>query len=241
MSPTAFDLAERLQTPVMVLSDLDIGMNDWMIPELEWDDSYVPDRGKVYSAEDLEKMDNFYRYLDVDGDGIPYRTLPGVHPKGAYFTRGSGHSKYGDYTEDSAEYLEVVDRLLVKWETARTMVPEAEIRHSKFNKAAILTLGSSDAACKEALDLLAEKNVGLNYCRVRAFPFADAVREFIDQHDVVYVVEQNRDGQLRMLLINDIDADQRKLVSVLHYDGMPMHASFVVDRVLEQIARGRAA
>jgi len=241
MSPTAFDLAERLQTPVMVMSDLDIGMNDWMIPELEWDDSYVPDRGKVYSAEDLEKMDNFYRYLDVDGDGIPYRTLPGVHPKGAYFTRGSGHSKYGDYTEDSAEYKEVVDRLLVKWETARTMVPEAEIRHSKFNKAAILTLGSSDAACKEALDLLAEQNVGLNYCRVRAFPFADAVREFIDQHDVVYVVEQNRDGQLRTLLINDIDADQRKLVSVLHYDGMPMHASFVVDRVLEEIARGRAA
>jgi 2-oxoglutarate ferredoxin oxidoreductase subunit alpha len=127
MSPQAFDLAERLQTPVMVMSDLDIGMNDWMVPELEWDDSYVPDRGKVYTAEDLEKMESFYRYLDVDGDGIPYRTLPGVHPKGAYFTRGSGHTKLGAYTEDSAEYQEVVDRLLVKWETARTMVPEAEI------------------------------------------------------------------------------------------------------------------
>jgi 2-oxoglutarate ferredoxin oxidoreductase subunit alpha len=241
MSPTAFDLAERLQTPVMVLTDLDIGMNDWMIPELEWDASYVPDRGKVYSAEDLEKMDNFYRYLDVDGDGIPYRTLPGVHPKGAYFTRGSGHSKYGGYTEDSDEYQEVIDRLLVKWETARTMVPEAEIQYSKFNKAAILTLGSTDGACKEALDLLAEQNVGLNYCRVRGFPFTDAVREFIDQHDVVYVVEQNRDAQLRTLLITDIDADQNKLVSVLHYNGMPVHAAFVVENVLEQIAKGRAA
>jgi 2-oxoglutarate ferredoxin oxidoreductase subunit alpha len=241
MSPMAFDLAERLQTPVMVLTDLDIGMNDWMIPELEWDESYIPDRGKVYDAEDLEKMDSFCRYLDVDGDGIPYRTLPGVHPKGAYFTRGSGHNKYGGYTEDSAEYQEVVDRLLVKWETARTMVPDAEIRYSKFNKAAILTLGSSDGACKEALDRLAEQNVNLNYCRVKAFPFTEAVREFIEQHEIVYVVEQNRDAQLRTLLINDIDADQRKLASVLHYDGMPVHATFVADKILEEIAKGRAA
>jgi 2-oxoglutarate ferredoxin oxidoreductase subunit alpha len=122
-----------------------------MVPELEWDESYVPDRGKVYDAEDLEKIEKFCRYLDVDGDGIPYRTLPGVHPKGAYFTRGSGHNRYGGYTEDSDEYQEVVDRLLVKWETARAMVPEAEIRYSKFNKAGILTLGSTDGACKEAL------------------------------------------------------------------------------------------
>ena len=155
-------------------TDLDIGMNDWMVPELEWDDSYVPDRGKVLSAEELEGMDKFYRYLDVDGDGIPYRTLPGVHPKGAYFTRGSGHTKLGAYTENSAEYQEVVDRLLVKWETARSLVPEAEIRYSKFNKAAILTLGSGDGACKEALDRLEKQNVGLNYCRVKAFPFTDA-------------------------------------------------------------------
>ncbi len=241
MAPQAFDLSERLQTPVMVLSDLDIGMNDWMVPEFEWDDSYVPDRGKVYSAEDLEAMDRFYRYLDVDGDGIPYRTLPGVHPKGAYFTRGSGHTKFGAYTEDSDEYQEVIDRLLVKWETARTMVPDAEIRYSKLNKAAVLTLGSGDGACKEALDRLALQNVGLNYCRVRAFPFTRSVRDFIDKHDVVYVVEQNRDAQLRTLLINDIDADQTKLVSVLHYNGMPLNAGFVVERVLEEIAKGRAA
>jgi len=241
MAPQAFDLSERLQTPVMVLSDLDIGMNDWMIPELEWDENYVPDRGKVYSAEELEKMDNFYRYLDVDGDGIPYRTLPGVHPKGAYFTRGSGHTKLGAYTENSDDYQEVIDRLLVKWETARDMVPEAEIRHSKMNKTALLTLGSGDGACREALDRLAKQNVGLNYCRVKAFPFTDAVRDFIDKHEVVYVVEQNRDAQLRTLLINDIEADQNKLVPLLHYNGMPLNSGFVVDKVLDEIAKGRAA
>ena len=241
MAPEAFDLSERLQTPVMVLSDLDIGMNDWMIPELEWDDDYVPDRGKIYGAEELEKMEKFYRYLDVDGDGIPYRTLPGVHPKGAYFTRGSGHTKLGAYTENSDDYQEVVDRLLVKWETARNMVPEAEIRYSKMNKAALLTLGSGDGACKEALDRLAKQNVGLNYCRVKAFPFTDAVRDFIDRHDVVYVVEQNRDAQLRTLLVNDIEADPRKLVPLLHYNGMPINSGFVVDKVQEEIAKGRAA
>ncbi|MGB5489569.1 MAG: 2-oxoacid:acceptor oxidoreductase subunit alpha [Woeseiaceae bacterium] len=241
MAVQAFDLAERLQTPIMVLSDLDIGMNDWMVPELEWDENYIPDRGKVLGAKELEEMEKFYRYLDVDGDGIPYRTLPGIHPKGAYFTRGSGHTKLGAYTENSNDYQEVVDRLLVKWETARTMVPDAEIRYSKFNKAAILTLGSGDGACKEALDRLESRKIGLNYCRVKAFPFTDAVRDFIEQHEVVYVVEQNRDAQLRMLLINDIDADQRKLVSLLHYDGMPINAGFVVDKVLEEIAKGRAA
>ena len=241
MSPLAFDLAERLQTPVMVLSDLDIGMNDWMVPELEWDDSYVPDRGKVLNADDLEEIEKFYRYVDSDGDGITYRTLPGEHPKGAYFTRGSGHTKHGAYTEDSAAYQEVLDRLLVKWETARKLVPEAEIRYSRFNKAGILTLGSGDGSCKEALDRLAAQNVNLNYCRVRAFPFTDAVREFIDQHEVVYVVEQNRDSQLRTLLVEDIDADKNKLVSVLHYNGMPLNAGSVVRGVLSEIKKGRAA
>jgi len=241
MAVKAFDLSERLQTPVMVLSDLDIGMNDWMVPELEWSEDYVADRGKVLGEEELAKMENFYRYLDIDGDGIPYRTLPGVHPKGAYFTRGSGHTKLGAYTENSDDYQEVVDRLLVKWETTRTLVPEAEIRYSTFNKAAILALGSSDGACKEALDRLEAQNIGLNYCRVKAFPFTDAVRDFISNHEVVYVVEQNRDAQLRTLLINDIDADQNKLVPLLHYNGMPINAGFVVDSVLAEIANGRAA
>ena len=237
----AFDLSERLQTPVMVLSDLDIGMNDWMIPEFEWDDSYVHDRGKVLSADDLEHMEKFYRYLDVDGDGIPYRSLPGTHPKGAYFTRGSGHTKHGAYTEDAAAYQDVVDRLLVKWETARELLPQPEIRSSKFNKAAILTVGSGHAASVEALDRLREQNVNLNYCRVRAFPFSGEVRNFIERHEVVYVVEQNRDAQLRSLLMLDIDADQKKLVPILHYNGIPLNAGFIVDAVLSEISKGRAA
>jgi len=241
MAPKAFDMAERLQTPVMVMSDLDIGMNDWMVPELEWDESYVPDRGKVLNAEQLEEMDKFYRYLDVDGDGIPYRTLPGVHPKGAYFTRGSGHTKLGAYTEDAAAYQDVVDRLLVKWETARGILPGPEIQYSKFNKSGIITIGSGGGACKEALDRLAVEGIGLNYCRIRSFPFNKDVADFIEQHDVVYVVEQNRDAQLRTLLINDIEANQSKLVSLLHYNGMPINSGFVVSRVLEEIAKGRTA
>lgn len=241
MSATAFDLADRLQTPVMVVSDLDIGMNDWMCPDLKWDDSYVPDKGKVLSAEQLEEIEKFYRYMDTDGDGIPYRTLPGESPKGSYFTRGSGHTKYGGYTEKSDEYKEVVDRLLVKWETARKIVPEPEIEYSKFNKTGILSLGSCDGAVKEALVHLKEKNVGVNYCRVKAFPFSDSVKEFIDQHDQIYVVEQNRDAQLRSLLMLDAEADPAKLISMLHYDGMPISANFVVDRVLEEVAKGRAA
>jgi len=225
----------------MVLSDLDIGMNDWMVPDFECDEGYIPDRGKVLSAEDLEDMENFYRYLDVDGDGIPYRTLPGTHPKGAYFTRGSGHTKYGGYTEDSDAYQDVVDRLLLKWETARSIVPEPEIRYSKSNKAAILGVGSSDGACKEALDRLHEQDISLNYCRAKAFPFSNSVREFIERHELVYVVEQNRDAQLRSLLMLDSNADPGKLVSILHYDGLPLDAEFVVNRVLEEQSRGRAA
>jgi len=241
MAQDAFDLTERLQTPVMVLSDLDIGMNDWMVPDFEYDDSHVPDRGKVLSADDVENMEKFYRYLDVDGDGIPYRTLPGQHPKGSFFTRGSGHTKYGGYTEDSDEYQDVVDRLLLKWETARSIVPEPEIHYSKFNKAGILSVGSSDGACKEALDRLSAQNISMNYCRPKAFPFSDSVREFIEQHDVIYVVEQNRDAQLRTLLMLDCDADPKKLVSVLHYNGMSLNAEFVVTRVLEEHSKGQAA
>jgi 2-oxoglutarate ferredoxin oxidoreductase subunit alpha len=241
MAQSSFDLAERLQTPVMVLSDLDIGMNDWMVPEFEFDENRIPDRGKVLSADEIEAMENFYRYLDVDGDGIPYRTLPGTHPKGSYFTRGSGHTKYGAYTENSDAYQDVIDRLLVKWETARSMVPEPEIRYSKSNSAAILCVGSSDGACKEALDRLGKNKLSLNYCRVRAFPFSKSVMEFIDKHDIVYVVEQNRDAQLRSLLMLDGDVDPRKLVSVLHYNGMPLNAGFVVEKVSEKQSKGRAA
>jgi 2-oxoglutarate ferredoxin oxidoreductase subunit alpha len=241
MAIAAFDLADRLQTPVMVLSDLDIGMNDWMCPDLKWDADYQPDRGKVLTAEDLESMERFQRYLDKDGDGITYRTLPGEHPKGSYFTRGSGHNKDGNYTEDSAEYQEVVDRLLVKWETSRSIVPRPAIEYSKFHDTAILSVGSCDGAVKEALLKLKENNIGLNYCRVKAFPFNDDIKDFIDKHERVYVVEQNRDAQLRSLLILDADADPRKLIPMLHYDGMPINADFVIDRVEKQLAKGRAA
>jgi len=237
----AFDLADRLQTPIMVLSDLDIGMNDWMCPDLQWDESYVPDRGKILGAEELESMTKFHRYLDVDGDGIPYRTLPGVHPKGSYFTRGSGHSKYGAYTEDSAEYQDVVDRLLVKWETARKIVPEPAIKYSKFNRTGIVSLGSCDGAVNEALVRLKDKNIGLNYCRVKAFPFSTSVRDFIEKHDQVFVVEQNRDAQLRSLLMLDLDIDPARLIPMLHYNGMPINAGFVVNKVLAEMAKGQAA
>ncbi len=241
MAVTAFDLADSLQTPIMVLSDLDIGMNDWMCPDLKWEEDYQPDKGKVLSADDLESIDKFHRYFDSDGDGIPYRTLPGEHPKGSYFTRGSGHNKYGAYTEDPGEYREVVDRLLVKWETARNIVPAPEIQYSKFNSTAILSVGSCDSAVKEAIVQLKEKNVGLNYCRVKAFPFNEDVENFIDKHERIYVVEQNRDAQLRSLLILDADADPEKLLPMLHYDGMPINAQFVVEQIEEEVAKGRAA
>ena len=241
MSITAFDLADRLQTPIIVMSDLDIGMNDWMCPDLQIDESYIPDRGKVLTAEQLDSIDKFYRYVDVDGDGITYRTMPGEHPKGSYFTRGSGHTRYGAYTEDSAAYKDVVDRLLVKWETARSLVPGPQIEFSQFNKSAILSVGSSDAAVQEALVELKAKNIGMNYCRLKSFPFSDEVEDFIHKHERIYVVEQNRDAQLRSLLILDLEIDPASLTPVLHYDGMPLDAAFVVDRVMEEIARGRAA
>ena len=244
MAIEAFDLADELQTPIMVLSDLDIGMNDWMAPEFKWDESYKPRRGKLLTAEQLESIEKFHRYLDVDGDGIPYRTLPGQHPKGSYFTRGSGHNKYGGYTEDAEEYQEVVDRLMVKWETARGMVPKPEIEYSEFNKVGIVSVGSCDGAIREALVELKDKNIGLNYCRAKAYPFTDEVQDFVRKHDTIYVIEQNRDAQLRSLLILDTEEPPAKFVPMLHYNGLPINAAFVVERVLEEVPgvdKGRAA
>ena len=227
----AFDLADRFQTPVFVLSDLDIGMNDWMVPKLTWDDGYRPDRGKVLSAAELENIKTFYRYLDQDGDGIPYRTLPGTHPKGAYFTRGSGHNKYGGYTEDDAEYTEVIDRIARKIQGATRAVPAPVTQTRPGATMGIVTVGGCHAACVEAMDLLAKDGVTLDYMRVRGFPFGDDVRKFLELHEVNFIVEQNRDAQLRSLLMLETGVHVEKLESVRYYGGFPMSAHHVVNGV----------
>ena len=238
----AFDLADRLQTPVIVLLDLDIGMNDWMCEEFQWDDSYQPDRGKVLNAQDLEEAENFYRYLDPDGDGICYRTYPGVHPKGAYFVRGSGHNKFGAYTEESDEYQEVVDRLRRKWETAAELVPAPVIhRGRKPSDRAIVSVGSCDYAVFEAIGRLAESGIYLDYLRVKAFPFGDEVAEFLEQHDRVFVIEQNRDAQLKSLLTLETDYPKNRMVSVLNYGGLPIDCRCIVDAIEQAVATGVAA
>jgi 2-oxoglutarate ferredoxin oxidoreductase subunit alpha len=231
----AFDLAERLQTPILVMSDLDIGMNDWMCPDLKWDDNYVPDRGKVYTKEDLEKMEKFHRYLDVDGDGIPYRTMPGVHPKGAYFTRGSGHTQYGAYTEDSAEYQLVLDRLSRKFLTAKRLVPKPVIEQDAHIDIGIVAFGSSDGAVREALDVLAAHGIKANYMRLRSFPFGEEVEKFLEQQKTVFVVEQNRDAQMKSLLTLETRVPKEKLRSLLHYSGLPISSEFIVKGVLAEV------
>lgn len=246
MSRTAFDLAERLQTPVIVLTDLDIGMNDWMIPELEWDENYTPDRGKVYSSEQLKDMDAFYRYLDVDGDAIPWRTLPGVDPKGAYFVRGSGHNKFGGYTEKSDEYKDVVDRLRRKFDTAAALAPAPVLTKNDSiaseKRWALLSIGSCDGAIREARDrLIADSNTNLDYLRIQAFPFHADVLDFIEQYDHVFVIEQNRDAQLRQLLTIELNIDPNRLLPLLSYDGMPVSSDFIVEGVSQLIQQGQAA
>ena len=237
MAVKAFDLAERFQTPVFVLSDLDIGMNDWMVPRLEWDDAYRPDRGKVLSADELESAKSFSRYLDVDGDGIPYRSLPGVHPKGAYFTRGSGHTKHATYTEDDAEYSEVLDRIDRKVQRAARFVPAPLVRKAVGAKVGLVTVGGCNAACVEALDQLAREGVAIDYMRVRGFPFGDDVRKFLESHDITFVVEQNRDGQLRNLLTLDTGFPMERMESVRYYGGFPLSASHVVDGVKAKLEK----
>ena len=237
----AFDLAERLQTPVLVLSDLDIGMNDWMCRDLKWDDSYRPDRGKMLGKEEVLKLEKFYRFLDRDGDGIGYRTLPGVHPKAAYFTRGSGHTQYGAYTEDAAEYQIVLDRLLKKWATAKRLVPRAVIDATAGSRIGLVSLGSCDGAIREALDALKQRGVALDYMRVRAFPFSEDVEKFLAAHELLFVVEQNRDAQLRQLLTLETAVDKAKLRSLLHYSGLPISSDFIVEGVLAELQPGERA
>ncbi|CAN5785080.1 2-oxoacid:acceptor oxidoreductase subunit alpha [soil metagenome] len=233
----AFDLAERFQTPVFVLTDLDIGMNDWMIPKLSWDDSYRPDRGKVLSAEQLDEVRTFSRYLDTDGDGITARTLPGVHPKGAFFTRGSGHNRFGGYTEDGDEYVEVVDRIDRKIQRAARAVPAPILQTMPGARLGLVTVGGCHAACVEALDILAAEGMAIDYMRVRGFPFGEEVARFLEAHEASFVVEQNRDGQLRNLLMLETGTAAEKLESVRYYGGFPMSAHHVISGVKAKLEK----
>jgi 2-oxoglutarate ferredoxin oxidoreductase subunit alpha len=241
MAVTAFDLAERLQTPVFVMSDLDIGMNDWMCKELDWDDSYRPDRGKVLSKDEIEALPKFHRYLDKDDDGIPYRTLPGITPKGAYFTRGSGHNQYGGYTEDSAEYQVVMDRLARKFKRARALVPPPVIEATGTSNIGLVALGSTRGATSEARDILAKRGIAVDYMRIKSFPFTKEVEAFMASHEKIFVVEQNRDAQLRSLLTLETDVPKSKLHSILHYSGLPMTSKEVVEAVIAELGDAQRA
>ncbi|MGK0222177.1 MAG: 2-oxoglutarate ferredoxin oxidoreductase subunit alpha [Limisphaerales bacterium] len=223
----ALDLADRLQTPIIVLSDLELGMNDNLSEPFEWDDARQFDRGKVYSAQDLDGLEVYGRYRDVDGDGIGYRTYPGTHPeKGAFFTRGTSRDEFAAYTESPEAYERNMQRLLLKWKTAAKMVPAPEISTGD-SSVGVLYFGTTALPMPEALDKLREEGIELDTLRLRAFPFNESVIDFIDSHDTVFVVEQNRDGQMRKLLINEQDFDPRKLVSITYYAGLSISADFI--------------
>ncbi len=241
----AFDLADRLQTPVLVLSDLDLGMNDHLSEPFEWDAERRYDRGKVLSADDLDRMDQFSRYLDVDGDGIGYRTLPGAHPdKGAFFTRGTSRDEHAAYTEAPEAYIRNMERLLVKWDTAKTLVPKAEIdqrgtdANANANDMGVIYYGSTEAAMGEALELLSERGIQLDAMRIRAVPFGDEVVRFIAAHETLFVVEQNRDGQMRQLLIAELGEHgvaSQSLHSILYYGGLAISAGEIYEQILSWI------
>ncbi|MEA2068565.1 MAG: 2-oxoacid:acceptor oxidoreductase subunit alpha, partial [Verrucomicrobiota bacterium] len=235
----AFDLAERFQTPVIVLSDLDLGMNDNMSEPFGWDDAKTYDRGKVYTEDDLENMqERFGRYLDADGDGIPYRTYPGTHPaKGAFFTRGTSKDEYAVYTERGEKYVENMHRLQKKWKTASLAVPKPIIRKTgKPCTVGVIHYGTSEASTLEALHHLNNLHgISLDSMGIQSFPFSSEVGQFIEEHEYVFVVEQNRDAQMRTLLINEYDFDPERLVPLLHYDGSPITARYIRHEIRDWI------
>jgi 2-oxoglutarate/2-oxoacid ferredoxin oxidoreductase subunit alpha len=234
----AFDLADRLQTPVFVLLDLDIGMNHRLCRPLKWDDTRRYDRGKVMTAADLEAGKDFGRYLDVDGDGVPFRTYPGTHPgKGSFFTRGTSRDRYARYTEEGGAYADNMQRLLRKFDTAKDLVPRPlQANAEKATKFGVIYYGSTSPAMDEAIHLLQANGHTLDRMRVRAFPFHSSVTSFLADHDFVFVVEQNRDAQLRTLIVNECGVDPVRLVPVLHYDGTPITARFIAQSIGEHLA-----
>ena len=244
LSVAAFDLADRLQTPIITMSDLDLGMNDWTTRPFKWEADRTYDRGKVLNAEELEAAADWGRYLDVDGDGIGYRTYPGTHPeKGAHFVRGTSHDEYARYTEAGEPYVRSMERLSKKFDTARTLVPRPEITKAPSGDSlqGVIYFGTTSASAREALESLHADGLELDALRIRAFPFNDEVRDFVDKHRTVFVVELNRDGQMRTLLINDLEIDPAKLVPVLHYDGLPITASFIHETIAKHLAPGARA
>jgi 2-oxoglutarate/2-oxoacid ferredoxin oxidoreductase subunit alpha len=233
LTAQAFDLADRLQTPVFVMTDLDIGMNTRLCDVFQWDDTRTYDRGKVMSYDQLEAGEEFGRYLDVDGDGIPYRTLPGMHPtRGAYFTRGTTKNRYARYSEAGPDYIDNMQRLARKFETAKTLLPKPLLTPAaKPARFGAIYYGSTSPAMQEALDVLSERGTYLNALRVRGFPFPDEIADFVASHPWIFVVEQNRDAQLKTLLINEAKVNPTHLISILHYDGTPITARFIVDQI----------
>jgi 2-oxoglutarate ferredoxin oxidoreductase subunit alpha len=233
----ALDLADRLQTPVFVLTDLDIGMNQRLCEPLEWDNSRTYDRGKVMTAEQLEAGKEFARYKDVDGDGIPWRTLPGTHPsKGAYFTRGTTRDPAAQYSEKGPDYIYNVERLLKKLATAATLVPQPLVRAASVKtRLGVIYFGSTSPSMNEALHALNDACIHLDAMRLRAFPFPPSVREFVLAHDQVFVVEQNRDAQMRTLLVNELELDPARLPKILHFDGTPITARFITQAITRHV------
>ena len=233
----ALDLADRLQTPVFVMTDLDIGMNQRLCEPFAWDDSRAYDRGKVMTAQELAAGRDFGRYKDADGDGIPWRTLPGTHPTlGSYFTRGTTRNAYAQYSERGPDYIYNVERLLKKFATAATLVPQPVLQAAaQKTPLGVIYYGSTSPAMAEALDVLAAQGLALDALRLRAFPFPQSVHEFIDAHERVFVVEQNRDAQMRSLLINELGVAPKQLVSIRHFDGTPITARFIAQAIAQSL------
>lgn len=237
LTAEAFDLAEQLQTPVIIMSDLDLGMNEHSSPAFEWDDRRNYKRGKVLNAAQLDEIKEFGRYLDVDGDGIPYRTIPGTHPtKGSFFTRGTSRDEMARYTEESEPYVRNMDRLLKKWDTFKSYLPAPVWQNpEQENEMGLLYFGTSELSTLEAAEMLANQGIHLDLGRIRAFPFHSSLAEFIQDHQKIFVVEQNRDAQMRSLLINELNVDPARLIPVLNYDGLPITGLMIHDKIMEHI------